>query len=78
MLVKEALQKLQSMNPDETICMVLWQIDDVKSQSGHISDEDAAGVLDAMENNHDATLGITWDTIDCYLDQRQLEAEAAL
>ena len=67
MLVKEAIEHLKAKDPEETIGMVIWLKEDVQSRGGGISDEEAADILDAMENDHDASLGITWDTIEAYL-----------
>lgn len=67
MRVKEAIEHLKAKDPEETICMVIWLKEDVQSQGEGVSDEEAVNILDAMENDHDASLGITWDTIEAYL-----------
>ena len=50
---------------------VVWGIDDVQARAleddMEISDEDAREVLDTMLDNHDANIGINWNTIDCYM-----------
>jgi hypothetical protein len=46
-------------------------VDDVLERAGEMglpcSREQAADILDKMDNKQDCTLGITWDTIDYWL-----------
>lgn len=67
MMVKEAIQLLKTYDDEETICLIFWTPEDVRTQDPIVSDEKAADVLNAMEENHDANDGITWYTIDNYL-----------
>lgn len=59
--------------PDDTIAAAIWQVDDVQCQAEArglaISDDHAAEILERIDSNHDGCLGITWNTIDIWLDQ---------
>ncbi len=44
-------------------------------QEYEVSKEECAGILGAMNDNHDATNGMNWDTIDYWLDELRLERE---
>lgn len=51
---------------------ILWGKDDVvhraKEIEVEITDDDALDVLQRLENDHDCNIGITWDVIDCYIN----------
>ncbi len=51
---------------------VSWNVEDVmhlaKEKGMKITTIQAIEILDNMKRNHDAELGITWTTIDCWLD----------
>ena len=57
----------------------IWQVEDVYSRASEmnfdISEQEAADVLSTINNNHDATLGISWETIDFWLDELRREKE---
>lgn len=49
-------------------CVVLWHQDDIISNAhdwveGEITPEEAKAILKKVESEHDASLGITWDTL---------------
>jgi hypothetical protein len=73
MLVKDAIKHLQdSYDSEETICLIVWSKVDVHIHNKDmgrppISDEDAEAIVDTLESNHDATMGITWDSIEYLL-----------
>lgn len=71
--VKEHIEWMQeTYKPEEPIAVVVWQADDVVNRAEEreikITRKQAEEIIHRMHNRHDATLGITWDTIDCYLD----------
>jgi len=68
MLVKELIEQLGRMNPDETICNVMWQMADVQALDSTVSDDQAADVLEAVEHRHDCNDGISWDTLQFHID----------
>lgn len=46
---------------------IVWDIEDVLQQDDSLTDDEARDVLQRMESNHDATVGINWDVIDHYI-----------
>lgn len=72
--VKEFLARFKQIyqNPDEHIAVAIWCVEDVKARAKErgkkISDKQAEEIVDDLEHNHDASIGISWDTIDCLLD----------
>jgi len=51
---------------------IKWHTDDVIRRADEtgavVTKEQAMEILEDIEANHDAPLGVTWDTIDFYLD----------
>lgn len=43
---------------------LIWSMEDVQEIRPELSDEQACEVLDRVERKHDATLGVTWDTLE--------------
>ncbi len=64
---------------DTPMAWSIWQVEDVYSRASEmnfdISEQEAADVLSTINNNHDATLGISWETIDFWLDELRREKE---
>jgi len=64
----------RGFNSDNSIC-IIWCIDDIKCAMTNrenpieISDDECMDILTEIESNHDASLGISWDTIDYHLDE---------
>jgi len=62
------------MTLSETISIV-WHVDDVLEQAKQrnikISRDQATHLLHRMDAKHDATIGINWEVIDCYLDMHK-------
>lgn len=56
---------------------IVWMIDDIKEVRPDLTDKQCSEVLDSLKNDHDATVGINWETIDVvasYLfPEKQLE-----
>lgn len=46
-----------------------WHIEDVKSLRPDLTDEQAVEVLEAVANNFDASLGITWFNFEFWADE---------
>jgi len=72
--VKQVIDRLNRLyQSDEHIAVAIWCEDDVieKAQEMNmtITREEAREILDNVEANHDCELGITWDTLDAYLDE---------
>lgn len=60
-----------------------WHISDVQECAGDctpMSDEDARDILEELDHRHDTSQGISWDTINYYVErwrEDQEEEEAA-
>jgi len=47
----------------------IWDIEDVQSLRDNLTDAQAMDVLRLVDRTKDATLGITWDTIEACIDE---------
>ncbi len=47
---------------------ITWDIDDILSVRPHLSPHQASQVLDFLEENHDASVGINWEVIEVVSD----------
>ena len=54
-------------NPDTEIA-IIWGIDDVKGIRPDLDDEQALAVLGDVDSQHDANMGICWDTLEIIAD----------
>jgi len=71
--VKELIEHLQnSYKLEDVVAVAIWTRDDVlkraKERGLTISPEEADEIIDRIDRRQEATLGITWDTIDAYID----------
>lgn len=74
MKVKEAITFLQDYDPEEEICMILWTRSDVsmwhymlaedQANCKDLTPDDIDEILSLIEREHDAEVGVSWDTID--------------
>lgn len=48
--------------PDEI--SIVWQVDDVKEIASDLTDEECREVLQLVKSEHDATIGVNWDTLE--------------
>ena len=63
-------------NPSNSIA-IIWCIDDVKSIREDLNDEQCLDVLNYADRKHDASMGITYETLACianYLYQQETVA----
>lgn len=74
--VKDFLERFQNQytNPEECIAVAIWTTDDVLGQASQhpyaeVTKEEAQEIVCKIHRKHDATLGITWTTIDSHLDE---------
>ena len=44
---------------------ILWQADNLDVE---LTEDQADDILESLENNHDATIGINWDVISFYIE----------
>ncbi|MBA7587630.1 hypothetical protein ES708_29661 [subsurface metagenome] len=68
--VEEAIKRLK-WNGKQHVAVAIWSEDDVlgraKERGIKCSRAWAREIIDKIDNKQDCSLGITWDTIDCYL-----------
>ena len=71
--VSSVIEHLQGYKPEEHIATAIWCEADVIGRAEErgmtITREQTQSILDQMDANQDAELGITWDTIDAGLDE---------
>ena len=68
--VEEAIERLER-NGKQHVAVAIWCEDDVLGRARErgikCSQARAREIIDMMDNKQDCSLGITWDSIDCYL-----------
>jgi hypothetical protein len=47
---------------------VIWCIEDVQEVRPDLTDDQCWEVLQAVRRNHDCTIGISWDVLQCQAD----------
>ena len=47
---------------------IIWSVDDIQEIRKDLSEEQAMKILIEAERKHDASYGISWDTLDCMAD----------
>ena len=76
--VAEAKKRLDWCG-DEHVCIAIWSEEDVfgraKERGMTITREQAQEVLSLMDSKQDCSMGISWDTMDVYLDEVANETE---
>jgi len=69
--VKEMMERLATMDENETVCCVLWTMEDVHGVADNneetLTDDEARKVLERAESKHDCEYGITWETINDHM-----------
>lgn len=63
-----AARTLRGMMEEERVIGLLWNIQDVRSLRPDLTDDQAWKVLQIVDDQKDATLGITWDTLSWAAD----------
>ena len=70
--VEKVIEHLKTHKPNLHVAVAIWQTDDVleraKERKIKISKKQAEEIIDKIDSKQDASLGISWDTIDCYID----------
>jgi hypothetical protein len=68
--IKAKLDEIEPVDGDEEYTIALkWSVGDVQSVCPGLDDAQAAEVLDFVDRNHDATLGVNWDTLTAAADE---------
>lgn len=69
MTVEDHIKHLQRHHkPKDIIAVQMWVREDVKHLDKTLTDEDCDDVLDSVHTKQDASLGITWDTLEFYIN----------
>lgn len=53
---------------DTNSIAIIWEIDDIKNIRPDLTDDECMEVLGYADRKHDATLGITYDTLEWHCD----------
>ncbi len=61
----------ENRSEDDYAISISWNVEDVKRRAKEmeITTEHAKEILDCMEGKHDAEVGISWTTIDCFFEE---------
>ena len=54
------------MEHDKDTISIIWHVDDVREIRPELSDDQLRKVLHAVKKNHDASFGVTWDTLELW------------
>jgi len=57
---------MQNQLPDEI--NISWHFTDVQERDDSLTNDEARQVLQLIKQNHDATIGISWEVIDAWID----------
>ena len=82
--IKDEIERLKRNGTlNEHVCVIVWSVEDVLEKAEElkvkISHKEAEEILDKIESEHDATVGISWDTISIYIfDANLLHQEQIL
>ena len=66
--LKNAIEAFEGGAANKHSIFIEWSIDDVKEVREDLDDEQAMEVLEFVKDRHDATLGITWRTLEYAAD----------
>ena len=65
---KEWIKILQAKDPEESVCIHMWVVEDVigqaKEMHKRITKKEAQQVLEDIERKFNSEFGISWDTIN--------------
>ena len=66
-LNRKVFIKMNHFNPERQIA-IIWDVEDVQMLRPDLDDYQAMTVLDAVQNEHDANIGVNWDLIQFWID----------
>ena len=75
--LRNAIEAFENGAGVKNSIFIEWCIDDVKDVREDLDDEQAMEVLEFVKDRHDATLGITWRTLEYAADYLYPEEVAA-
>lgn len=76
--VKQAIAKEADITTLPDSIDSSWHIDDVKSIAEDLTDDECRQVLQLVDRNHDATVGINWDVLENWADYVRDQRETAV
>jgi len=72
-MLPDVLTRLGWIRDGKHIAVAIWSEDDVLDRAEErgipCTEEQAQEIVDSMDSRQDCSIGITWDTIDCYLEE---------
>ena len=70
MKLKERIKELEKkLAHYEDNCTIVWMPEDVLTLDDTLTDEQVSWVLERMEHKHDATIGISWGTVEYWISE---------
>ena len=71
--VASVIEHLKGYNPNEHIATAIWCEDDVlgraKELGKKITRKQAQEILDEIDHKQDCEYGISWTTLDCFIEE---------
>ena len=71
--LKKELVEILEILTDENKIYICWSIKDIiergKENNIKVSDQNAQKILKNINDKHDCNYGISWNTIDCHIDE---------
>ena len=74
--MKKLIERLTlDYKPEDVVAVQIWLTEDVLEQAKNrdpkikLTKADAEQILEDLDEHQDASLGISWDTIDVYIDE---------
>jgi hypothetical protein len=71
MTIGEVIKNLQGYDPETPCAYDLWLPADVLMLAKDFTDEQVDNVLYSMEHNKDASVGLSWDILELYIDEER-------
>lgn len=77
--LRNALEAFENGAGNKNSIFIEWCVDDVQDVRPDLDDDQALEVLEFVKDNHDATIGVTWETLqyaaDLLYPEESLEVE---
>ena len=61
------------IGPGSEQISIIWEVNDILIQNPLLTRKEAMDVLEHIDNNHDANIGVNWDTIEIDIKYRYPE-----
>ena len=63
------------IGPGSEQISIIWEVTDVLTQNALLTREEAMDVLEYIDNNHDANIGVNWEVIQYAIEYRYPEKD---